>query len=708
MKINRKFSALVIFMVMFFVVLLPLKNVSAQQSNDKLVPSQSIKTINEKESNQQITDNIFTQVKMFRTNGVEIKTSDIIPNGSPLKVSFQFSFTNKNYKKGDYFKTKIPQQINIASDLEGDFNPMTSAKWTIDAATNELTILFVEDNVKSETYDLDIVTALKKVNTSNESETKIIFDTTPQNTIYKLEYTSTIEDRGTSKIKVDGTFNQKTAQIESVYNLGRIIDNDRSFDVAIQMSGAQELWFSNLKVATSEVNFNGQLEGEKTQLQEGVDYDVTYVDINSNYPHAKVKLKKPLDRKALIINSQINNINNKNYSSPNNLDYGVIYAYARTMSGNTILTNIINSDYVYSGQPVMNSGKLNKETGNIDWTIYWNHNERDLNTTTFLRSFIGDQGLSYSENSLSINKVEVTRTSNGYSISEGSDITSQFNINMDTKGSFFMNPKSNISDALVIKYSTKNNDATKRDVTNAVTDGQNESEATVSTKPNLFEKENAEVDLYEQTMSWKITINKDRYNLKNAYVHDYFIDDVVDFTSLEVNKKSNGEEVVKLEEGKDYKLVVFDENGNPVGAKPNVNGAPDSFNGGVKVSFIGDYANLKDTLEININTKLDTKDFEKQIVKIKNVATLNYGDIPGVIVYEAEGDYNNPYYQGGAKLVKSSSDKQYYYQNWLIAVNVSGIKYNKVIIEDALPPGLELVSGSLRYDEIVSSECVVH
>ena len=116
-----------------------------------------------KQARAAITDNIFSSVKMYKINGDEVQPNDTLPNMTGIKLALQFSFTNKNYQTGDTFTTQLPAQVAIAKDLSGSFSPMTSAEWSINAATKELTITFLEDNVSSEVYDLTLVTSLEKV-----------------------------------------------------------------------------------------------------------------------------------------------------------------------------------------------------------------------------------------------------------------------------------------------------------------------------------------------------------------------------------------------------------------------------------------------------------------------------------------------------------------------------------------------------------------
>ena len=222
--------------------------------------------------------------------------------------------------------------------------------------------------------------------------------------------------------------------------------------------------------------------------------------------------------------------------------------------------------------------------------------------------------------------------------------------------------------------------------------------------PNLLSKEAGTIDIFNRTMEWNITVNAEKYTMKRPVVHDYFIGAVKDYTGLTINKKISDTESVPLVENVDYKITRFDENGSPVGAQPNVNGAPDDFNGGVRIDFLGDYNELKDTLVITIKTKIETSD---QRTEIKNKATLNYGDTPGVIEYEAKGTFVDPYYTGGAKLAQNASTTgNYLYQNWLVFLNSTGAKFNLTKMEDSLPAGTELVPGSLRFEEVTSQSMI--
>lgn len=651
-----------------------------------------------------ITDNLFTSVKLYKINGDEIQSTDTIPNMSGIKLNLVFSFANKNYHAGDIFTTQLPAQIAIVKNLSGDFSPMTSAKWEIDAATKKLKITFLEDNVVSEEYKLNLITSLEKVNGIDEEEQVVVFDTTPIPTTYRLETTSSIE-KGKSKTKVTlGTINPKTASIESIFNLDRTDQDNRVFKVETYSSNSK-LVFDSLHVYKSDVDFNGELVGTKTLLTEGADYQITQKGIGTYQATAEIKLTNKLGKKAIFVESKISGIDGPYYikedgsSSESNYFYGYSYVYEEGIN----IASTYDSKSFVAAQPLNVSGKINKETGYIDWIVKYNFNEQPLTSSSKLKMDLTEQGVEYVEDSLTVEKVGIQYTSGyTYTVENQGDGVSDWNVSFasDSSGSIEMSPKGNSNQAYVVKYSTKITDPTERIITNKISDGKNLQEAKVSLIPNLLHKESGIIDVYKQTMEWSLTINSEKYSMNHAIVHDYFIGPVVDYTSLVVKKKISDTVFENLIEGTDYKITQFDETGSPAGVQPNVNGAPSSFNGGVRIDFLGKYAELKDTLVITINTKLNTS---KEKTEVKNKATLNYGDVPGVIEYEAKGEFVNPYYTGGTKIGGTTySDSQYLYQNWLILVNSKGSEFIMTSLKDTLPANSELVPGSLRFEEVTN------
>jgi LPXTG-motif cell wall-anchored protein len=659
-----------------------------------------------KQARAAIADNIFSSVKMYKINGDEVKPNDTLPDMTGIKLALKFSFSNKNYQTGDTFTTQLPAQVAIAKDLSGDFSPMTSAKWTIDAATKKLTITFLEDNVSSEVYDLTLTTSLEKVNGIDEENQKVVFDTAPTPTTFSIDVTSSVDPgKNTTALTMD-TLNPKKATITSAFNLDRTDNNDRMYQVEGYNYGSK-MSFESVNVYSSDVDFNGTLVGSKTLLTKDVDYTITYKNADSNRPVAEIKLLKSIGKKAVIAESVVSGIDGNNYvdESVAGNEYNYFYAYSYTNENGTQLNYTNASKAFVTLQPLEAKGKINPDTGNIDWEINYNFNEQPLTTSSQLLANLKDQGVELVDGSISIEKVKFNYTSeNNYEVVSEGEGTSDFTITPDGKDSLSFTPKSATTQAYIVRYSTKITDPTERVIKNKVTNGTVTKEAQVSLIPNLVSKEAGTIDIFNRTMEWKITVNAEKYKMTNPVVHDYFIGAVKDYTGLTISKKISDTESVPLVENVDYKVTKFDENGSPVGAKPNVNGAPDSFNGGVRVDFLGDYNELKDTLVITIKTKIETS---AEKTEIKNKATLNYGNSPGVIEYDAKGTFTDPYYTGGAKLAQTASTSgDYLYQNWLVFVNSTGANFNLTKMQDSLPAGTELVPGSLRFEEVTSQSMI--
>lgn len=653
-----------------------------------------------------IADNIFSSVKMYKINGDEVQPNDTLPNMTGVKLALKFSFSNKDYQTGDTFTTQLPAQVAIAKDLSGDFSPMTSANWSINAATKELTITFLEDNVSSEVYDLTLTTSLEKVTGVDEENQKIIFDTAPTQTVFSIEMTSSVDPGKTTTTTTIDTLNPKKSEITSVFNLDRTDNANRTYQIEAYNS-TSKISFDSIKVYSNDVDFNGALSGGKTLLTKGDDYEIAYKNPGTIRATAEINLLKPIAKKAIIAESVVSGVDGKNYvdESIAGNEYNYFYAYSYTNVNGTQLNYSSASKNFVTLQPLEAKGKINQDTGAIDWEIKYNFNEQPLTTASQVVTDLTDQGVELVPGSVSIEKVGFNYTSgNSYDVVSQGDGSGDFTVSPDSSGSMTFTSKGDTTQAYVIKYSTKITDPTERVIKNKVTNGTVNKEAQVSLIPNLLSKEAGTIDIFNRTMEWNITINAEKYTMKKPVVHDYFIGAVKDYTGLVINKKISDTELVPLVENVDYKITKFDENGSPVGAQPNVNGAPDSFNGGVRIDFLGDYNELKDTLVITIKTKIETSD---QKTEIKNKATLNYGDTPGVIEYEAKGTFVDPYYTGGAKLASNATTTgNYLYQNWLVFLNSTGANFNMTKMEDSLPAGTELVPGSLRFEEVTSQSMI--
>ena len=428
---------------------------SSSTEATKATTETETKEVEKKQTRTAITDNIFSSVKMYKINGDEVQPNDTLPNMTGIKLALKFSFSNKNYQTGDTFTTQLPAQIAIAKDISGDFSPMTSAKWTINAATKELTITFLEDNVSSEVYDLTLVTSLEKVSGVEEENQKVIFDTAPTPTVFAIEMTSSVDPGKNSTALTMDTLNPKKAEITSVFNLDRTDNANRTYRVEAYNSDSK-MSYDSIKVYSSDVDFNGALVGSKTLLTKGVDYEITYKGVDSTRPIAEISLIKSIGKKAVIAESVISGINGKNYvdESISGNEYNYFYAYSYTNENSTQLNSSSTSKNFVTLQPLEAKGKINQETGAIDWEIKYNFNEQPLTTASQLITNLADQGVELVAGSISIEKVGFNYSNgNSYEVVSQGDGTNDFAVSSDSDGSVTFTPKGNTTQAYVVRYS---------------------------------------------------------------------------------------------------------------------------------------------------------------------------------------------------------------------------------------------------------------
>ncbi|MBO0472183.1 MucBP domain-containing protein [Enterococcus ureasiticus] len=661
--------------------------------------------------NQIITDNLFQSIKLYKNDNTEMNTSDTFVNGAGIKMVFNFAFSNKNYQIGDTWSTQLPEQINIAHDLSGSFAATNSASWTIDAATKKLTITFLLNNVSDASYDLTVSTGTNRINATKEENQTLVFDTASGKKTYNLEMLSDIK-KGLNETKaiLDRDFNTRAATIESQFNLERSTADNRYFVIRPD-SRFDSTSISNVKVYSSVVDFNGKLEGAKTLLKEGADYSVEITGQNTIDPQAKIIMKNSLTKKAIIVTNEILDIDainlNKSDAIGNMINTFRIEARTcETIAGqaDSELHMAYNHQPHFAAYPLEISGVFNKETGNVDWTIFYNYHERNLTSANSLTAVIKDTGLEYVGNSLSIRKSEFIHRSNGnYTLKDVGDGSSDIKVSMETNGSFKMDYLKSTTQAYTIKYSTKNTNPAVRYVTNTVNDGNKTELNSIKITTDFLNKEAGSIDLFNQTMAWTITVNSGNATLTNAYLEDFFLGAVQDYTDLLVQVKGSDDTLTDLSEGIDYTLTKFQGSSLASASKTSGNALapPAVHNGGVRVNFIGKYASFTDTIQINLVTKLN---ITKAKETVKNKVILHADEIPDDIEFDASGVFETPYADGGKILFEQTKGDEYYYQDWLVLVNLNGENNGNASIQNSLDDNVELMPETLRYEEIDSTE----
>jgi uncharacterized surface anchored protein len=237
-----------------------------------------------------VSDNIFTGVKITPIAGssqAELNETASIKNSAEVKITFTFSFVNKNYQAGDTFETTIPEGITL-SDAEGALDK--TANYRIDTASRKITITFAS-SVRAATYNLDLTTTLR-FDTKKAAKQTLAFSDTAQTTytLYLHENstgshqvafydsegqkltdnpTAPKEFRFTSGI--NSTHADLSANQLIIYNLAdsEVTDSSGSEGKIKTSTPLKDLTFSAYETA-----IDGTIIGEKRTLSSGTDFTI--------------------------------------------------------------------------------------------------------------------------------------------------------------------------------------------------------------------------------------------------------------------------------------------------------------------------------------------------------------------------------------------------------------------------------------------------
>ncbi|EAV9864147.1 cell wall anchor protein [Listeria monocytogenes] len=654
--------------------------------NDKeeLVTSVSSKSPSVKKGNLKasISDNIFTKVELQDVNGNQISSNKRVENGSGVILNMNFSFSGKNYKSGDTFKTILPDTFNFGStDLSGNFLPSTEAEWSFDASSRELTIKFLKDGVQEGNYDVGITTAFRSFIETDKTNQNVVFNTLGGDTVYEYEIIPSVDYPTIVDVTLSpGLINPEKALVTAKLNLTKeanALGELRLTDFTY--SGSTKIDKDTLKVYASDVSAKGTFIGSKQLLEEGKDYTVEATDTELN-----IKLSSGLNGKGYEVSYTrlINKTSNSLVS---------IATRAQTVGDSKVLSvrqatveaKMINYKHLEK------KAFYNSKTQTIDWAINVNYDRVELTPNTVLKDVLADNGVSYVPNSLKINEVTFSPTT-GNAIIGDEDVSGNWTTSaVSANGSFETRYKNTDKKAYQITYSTKVTDFSVRDIINGVTDEKGvKAQDKLSFEPNIVKKESGTVDYFNNLMSWKITANTDRIEMSNMTIIDEFSTGVKSLDNHDVYAYSSETDFVKLVENVDYKITET--------------AAPKGF----KVELIGNYTTTDKEIVVKLVTNIDPANDAKTL---ENKAYISYYD--GYITHysdtkEASLEVDSKISENGAKFGEWDSYKGT--TDWIVSLNSMATNFDNLIFDDEMPEGTSYVEGSLEFRQVAGSNELIN
>ncbi|HCW6743013.1 TPA: MucBP domain-containing protein [Listeria monocytogenes] len=642
------------------------EQITSPSSKNKAAPKTNLKAA--------ISDNNFTKVELLDGNGTKINLDERVKNGSGVVLNMNFSFTGKNYKAGDTFKTTLPNDFNFGStDLNGNFLPSTEAEWSFDAATRELTIKILKDGVQEGSYDVSITTAFRPLTETDQTSQKAIFTTAGGDTVYEYEVIPSVDYPTTVDLTLSpSNLNPEKALATAKFNLTKetnAIGELRLTDFTY--GGSTKIDKSTVKVYASDVSAKGTFKGSKQLLEEGVDYTIEHADAE-----LKIKLTNGLAGKGYEV-TYTRFINDTTESRVS------LVSRAQTIGGSEVLS--VNQTTVEAKivkyKHLEKKAIYNSKTQTIDWAINVNYDQAELTPTTVLKDVLADNGVNYVANSFKIREVTFSPTT-GQAIVGSSDASSNWTTSTITaNGSFEATYKNTDKKAYQITYATKVTDFSARDIINEVTDEKGvKATEKVTFEPNIVKKESGTVDYFNNLMSWTITANTDRIRMSDMTIIDEFSTGIKSLDNLDVYAYSTEADKVKLVKDVDYTITNT------------------TTPAGFKIKLIGNYATTDKEIEVKLVTKID---LSNGIKTLDNKAYISYYD--GYITHysdtkKASLEIDSKILENGAKYGVWNYETGTI--DWIVALNTMGLDFENLIFDDEMPEGTSYVEGSLEFRRV--------
>ncbi|EEO6590134.1 collagen binding domain-containing protein [Listeria monocytogenes] len=623
-----------------------------------------------------ITDNIFTAVKVENGTGNELGATNRIKNGGAVVLKMNFTFSGKNYKAGDTFKTVLPDSFNFGTtNLTGDFLPSTEAKWDLNASTRELTITFFKDGVQEGNYDIELSTALKSFSETEKTSQVAVFNTAGGNTVYQLEIIPEV-DKATQVMleAMPSKVNPDKATVDARFNLTKETSELGELRLSDTAYGGSTIINRNsIKVYSTDISAKGTFIGSKQLLTENTDYELIYAPSGLT-----IKLKEGLKAKGYQVTYE-RSIDKTNSS------LSTIGTSATTVGSSGMLSNgsMTISVTIKAYDHLIKKAVYNPVTQCIDWTINVNYDLANLTPGTVLTDVLTDDNVSYVADSLKIKRVTFNEESGEAVI--GDDASNDWTVStISDNGSFNMNYKKTDEKAYQVTYSTKLTDFSPRKIKNEVTDEKGvKATENFDFKPDLLNKEAGEIDYYNNTMDWTITVNSEGINMQNINIVDEFSTGVKSLVSYNVYAYPSDSGYKLLTEGRDFTIQK------------------DVSPAGFKIKLIGNYATTDNKIVVKMKTKIDLTDGAKTL---DNKASFSYFD-GSLTQYsetiKAEATPETSILANGGKVGKWNPATGEI--NWIVSVNAMGKKYDKLVLDDEFLDGTTFVEGSLQYRNVVNS-----
>ena len=649
---------------------------SAERNQSKMVISSKSAVKSLQSGGSQITQNILTDVKLTDEKGKPFDKNNRANTNSPANITIQWAIPNelgKTINDGDRYEFDLPKEFIMHNDITNQ--PLTNGDMTygtFSINTSGHVIMTFNGEVKEDFNvkgSLYVNTQFNQKEIKGSTTQKIKFPVnsdTPEVTVYfKPNVTKTIDksgslDKGINPGKVTWTvdLNKKEEEVKNAKLTESLPDG---------------LTFRSVKVYELDVNIDGSVS-QGSEITSGYTVDdkgnVTFAGtIDSAY---RLIYDTVIDDDAKPAKGGNITLTNKAAFSGDNAE--PISAEASVTAG-------------YGKMIEKSSTGYKGETQTFSWAVMYNYGEKKIDQSKAgIKDTFGSDDLHLVPGSLKVLPITFSQNGSeqeGAPLKEGGDYTLTDNGNgfeikfkQTVTGAYKINYQSQVNDGVII-------DSPVKYTNTAVTDtGESKETPGTAIQQNLI-KNYSNADYEKKTVDWTITINKNRYTMKDWTLDDQFtsgglalIDDSFHMQDTTENKT--------LKEGTDYTITK----------KPG--------NQGFTIALIGDYAETNSQFKITYTTKFNT-DFSNE--NIKNTAESTWTDQNGGKRTNKESSGFTPNNQTSHNGFKNGSYNAVSKEiTWKVGINYNGEPSKNPYIKDTLTDGQQFLHGSVAVKKYTISK----
>ncbi|GGI65732.1 SpaA isopeptide-forming pilin-related protein [Enterococcus alcedinis] len=619
----------------------------------------------------------FTSVEILGEDGQPINGKPINV-GDPLKINFEYSIPEDirdQMQPGDFYEAELPADIKIKSTINFELkNELGEVYGTGRIGTDGKIHIVFNEKVDDESAIHGTVTVSGEFQKHEglkpgpgEIEFPFVEEEEGIPVIVKPETEETIRKTGHP--------DRQTNPNEIVWNVDVNVGLDTHNNAVVTETFPTGTTYESVKVYKVKVDMDGKvIESGFEEMVEGTHYTV---DAAGNVSF----IGEITDAYRLEYTTSIDP-----NTKPGSEGGTVKYKNTATIASDE-LTNPIPAEATITSKYNKALEKLvptyDPKEQSFTWTVRYNYVEYDIPTEDahFIDGFTDNMILD--EDSFVLNRVNFDAQGNpvpGEALTTPEDYT--LIPRKDGKG-FEIKFNGKMDYAVDIKYKTLINEEVtgNQDYSNSIIDGSgNTGENTGGAKQQGLIKGIQDVDYTNKTITWKIDVNQNRYELNNWTLKDQMSPGLKlsDGTNSFVIKDITGNKT--LVEGTDYTIAYNEAAGT------------------INVAYINDYKKTNHQFSITYQTDFDTPALhEAGLTEFLNTATSHWTNEDGTELTSEDEEPFTPNKEESEDGFKSGNyNAETKRITWTFGINYNAQKLGDVQINDPITSNQKFVGGSLK------------